>query len=140
MARPLDSRPDVFAHACRLGAEGIVSKRLGSAYNSGLCRAWVKVKNPGRKRDRAEELRPCALAGRVSDIPLRRRAHRRARREGRGVARRGWKYAWSRPSGAATTGQIGRVCGSCSLSIGETWQSPCEPRSDGTVEIIGSAP
>jgi hypothetical protein len=38
--------PDVFAHACRLGAEGIVSKRLGSAYNSGLCHAWVKVKNP----------------------------------------------------------------------------------------------
>jgi bifunctional non-homologous end joining protein LigD len=34
--------PDLFAHACRLGAEGIVSKRLGSAYNSGLCHAWVK--------------------------------------------------------------------------------------------------
>jgi hypothetical protein len=28
------------------GAEGIVSNRLGSAYKSGLCHAWVKVKNP----------------------------------------------------------------------------------------------
>jgi bifunctional non-homologous end joining protein LigD len=31
--------PDVFAYACKLGGEGIVSKRLGSAYNSGLCHA-----------------------------------------------------------------------------------------------------
>jgi bifunctional non-homologous end joining protein LigD len=48
--------PEVFAHACGLGAEGIVSKRLGSAYNSGLCHAWVKVKNPdavARQRERA---------------------------------------------------------------------------------------
>jgi ATP-dependent DNA ligase len=48
--------PDVFAHACRLGAEGIVSKRLGSAYSSGLCHAWVKVKNPdavAQQRERA---------------------------------------------------------------------------------------
>jgi bifunctional non-homologous end joining protein LigD len=48
--------PDVFAHACKLGAEGIVSKRLGSAYSSGLCHAWVKVKNPdavARQRERA---------------------------------------------------------------------------------------
>jgi bifunctional non-homologous end joining protein LigD len=48
--------PEVLAHACGLGAEGIVSKRLGSAYNSGLCHAWVKVKNPdavARQRERA---------------------------------------------------------------------------------------
>jgi bifunctional non-homologous end joining protein LigD len=48
--------PDVFAHACRLGAEGIVSKRLGSAYSSGLCHTWVKVKNPdavAQQRERA---------------------------------------------------------------------------------------
>jgi hypothetical protein len=36
----------VFAHACRLGAEGIVSKRLGSSYRSGPCHAWIKCKNP----------------------------------------------------------------------------------------------
>jgi hypothetical protein len=28
------SRPDVFVHACRLGADGIVSKRIGSPYHS----------------------------------------------------------------------------------------------------------
>jgi bifunctional non-homologous end joining protein LigD len=36
----------VFAHACKLGCEGIVSKRLGSSYRSGRCPHWVKVKNP----------------------------------------------------------------------------------------------
>jgi bifunctional non-homologous end joining protein LigD len=48
--------PDVFAHACKLGAEGIVSKRLGSVYSSGPCHAWVKVKNPdavAQQRERA---------------------------------------------------------------------------------------
>jgi bifunctional non-homologous end joining protein LigD len=46
----------VFAHACRLGAEGIVSKRLGSSYRSGPCQAWIKCKNPeatAAQRDRA---------------------------------------------------------------------------------------
>jgi bifunctional non-homologous end joining protein LigD len=36
----------VFDHACRLGLEGIVSKRLGGLYASGRCRNWLKVKNP----------------------------------------------------------------------------------------------
>ena len=36
----------VFAHACRLGAEGIVSKKVDSTYRSGLCRVWIKVRNP----------------------------------------------------------------------------------------------
>ena len=36
----------VFHHACKLGCEGIVSKRLGSPYSSGRSRDWVKVKNP----------------------------------------------------------------------------------------------
>jgi ATP-dependent DNA ligase len=36
----------VFAHACKLGCEGIVSKRLGSSYRSGRVTHWVKVKNP----------------------------------------------------------------------------------------------
>jgi hypothetical protein len=30
----------VFAHACKLGAEGIVSKRLGSRYRSGRSPDW----------------------------------------------------------------------------------------------------
>jgi bifunctional non-homologous end joining protein LigD len=36
----------VFRHACKLGFEGIVSKRLGSPYVSGRSRHWVKNKNP----------------------------------------------------------------------------------------------
>jgi bifunctional non-homologous end joining protein LigD len=36
----------VFAHACRLGAEGIVSKRVDGTYRSGPSRVWIKVRNP----------------------------------------------------------------------------------------------
>jgi bifunctional non-homologous end joining protein LigD len=38
--------PIVFAHACHLGAEGIVSKKIDSTYRSGPCRVWIKVRNP----------------------------------------------------------------------------------------------
>jgi bifunctional non-homologous end joining protein LigD len=49
--------PVVFAHACRLGAEGIVSKKIDSAYRSGPCRVWIKVRNPASiavQRERSE--------------------------------------------------------------------------------------
>ena len=36
----------VFAHACSLGCEGIVSKRKGSPYKAGRSRDWLKTKNP----------------------------------------------------------------------------------------------
>jgi bifunctional non-homologous end joining protein LigD len=36
----------VFRHACAMGLEGIVSKRLGAPYRSGPSRDWIKVKNP----------------------------------------------------------------------------------------------
>ena len=36
----------VYRQACKLGCEGIVSKRLGSTYRSGRSKQWVKVKNP----------------------------------------------------------------------------------------------
>jgi ATP-dependent DNA ligase len=36
----------VFREACKLGCEGIVSKRFGSPYRSGRWPHWVKVKNP----------------------------------------------------------------------------------------------
>jgi bifunctional non-homologous end joining protein LigD len=36
----------LFKHACALGCEGIVSKRVGSPYRSGRTDCWVKVKNP----------------------------------------------------------------------------------------------
>jgi len=36
----------VYREACRLGCEGIVSKRFGSRYRAGRSLHWVKVKNP----------------------------------------------------------------------------------------------
>src|SRR5262249_17728902 len=36
----------VFAHACALGLDGIVSKRRDAPYRHGRCRTWLKVKNP----------------------------------------------------------------------------------------------
>ena len=48
----------LFAHACKLGCEGIVSKRLGSPYRSGRSPHWVKVKNPNApavKREAEED-------------------------------------------------------------------------------------
>ena len=36
----------IYKHACALGCEGIVSKRLGSTYRSGRAVCWLKVKNP----------------------------------------------------------------------------------------------
>jgi bifunctional non-homologous end joining protein LigD len=34
----------IFAEACKLGAEGIVSKRSDSAYTSGRSKSWIKIK------------------------------------------------------------------------------------------------
>ena len=48
----------VFEHACPLGCEGIVSKRLGSRYRSGRSPHWLKVKNPNApavKREAEED-------------------------------------------------------------------------------------
>jgi bifunctional non-homologous end joining protein LigD len=36
----------VFEHACKLGLEGIVSKRRDSVYWPGRSRTWLKTKNP----------------------------------------------------------------------------------------------
>jgi ATP-dependent DNA ligase len=52
----------VFREACRLGCEGIVSKRLGSSYHSGSTAHWTKVKNPEGAR--------CEAGGRTAGAPL----------------------------------------------------------------------
>ena len=49
---------DVFNHACKLGLEGIVSKRKDSRYRYGRSRHWVKCKNPAApaaKREAEED-------------------------------------------------------------------------------------
>jgi bifunctional non-homologous end joining protein LigD len=52
--------PTVFDHACRMGLEGIVSKRVDAPYRSGPSRTWLKSKNPASeavRREREEEWR-----------------------------------------------------------------------------------
>jgi bifunctional non-homologous end joining protein LigD len=44
----------VFREACRLGCEGIVSKRRGSVYRRGRSPLWLKVKNPKAPATRRE--------------------------------------------------------------------------------------
>jgi ATP-dependent DNA ligase len=47
----------VFVHVCKIGLEGIVSKRKDSRYTSGRSTDWLKSKNPaseaavGRERE-----------------------------------------------------------------------------------------
>jgi hypothetical protein len=49
---------EMYHHACKLGCEGIVSKRLGSPYVSGRTGNWITVKNPAApavKREAEED-------------------------------------------------------------------------------------
>jgi bifunctional non-homologous end joining protein LigD len=48
----------VFRHACKMGLEGIVSKRKDSVYRSGRSPDWLKMKNlnaPAVKREAEED-------------------------------------------------------------------------------------
>jgi hypothetical protein len=47
----------VFRHACKMGLEGIVSKRLGSRYRSGRSPDWLKMKNPAAPAVKREKKR-----------------------------------------------------------------------------------
>jgi ATP-dependent DNA ligase len=52
--------PTVFDHVCRMGLEGIVSKRVDAPYRSGPSKVWLKSKNPESaavRREREEEWR-----------------------------------------------------------------------------------
>jgi ATP-dependent DNA ligase len=37
---------EIFEHVCRMGLEGIVSKRRDSPYTSGRSKSWIKMRNP----------------------------------------------------------------------------------------------
>jgi bifunctional non-homologous end joining protein LigD len=48
----------IYQNACRLGCEGIISKRRGSIYRGGRSASWLKVKNPAApafKREAEED-------------------------------------------------------------------------------------
>ena len=76
----------VFKHACALGCEGIVSKRLGSRYRAGRTRDWLKFKNPaapavkreakriGASRSGGERPRSTDSQARISEPAVRRRS------------------------------------------------------------------
>jgi bifunctional non-homologous end joining protein LigD len=50
--------PDLFQAACRMGLEGIISKRGDRPYQGGRSPYWIKVKNRSHQAfDRAREAR-----------------------------------------------------------------------------------
>jgi ATP-dependent DNA ligase len=62
----------VFDHACKLGLEGIVSKRRGSRYVSGRSSDWIKLKNPNSpavRRESEEDWRAARSTRRVDCSP-----------------------------------------------------------------------
>jgi len=51
--------PTIFHHVCRMGLEGIVSKRVDARYRSGMSTTWLKAKNPESaavRREREESI------------------------------------------------------------------------------------
>jgi ATP-dependent DNA ligase len=61
--------PTVFAHACKLGLEGMVSKRKDPPYRSGRSPDWLKMKNadaPAVKREEEWGKRPAVIRSRVN--------------------------------------------------------------------------
>jgi ATP-dependent DNA ligase len=53
--------PTVFDHVCRMGLEGIVSKRVDAPYRSGPSKSWVKSKNPANEAVRRKREEGVAL-------------------------------------------------------------------------------
>src|SRR3954467_10352113 len=45
----------IYAHACKLGCEGIVAKRKDLPYESGRSKRWLKIKNPNSPAARRVE-------------------------------------------------------------------------------------
>jgi len=55
--------PTVFRHVCRMGLEGIVSKRTDAPYRSGPSRTWLKSKNPASEAGMALALAAARVRG-----------------------------------------------------------------------------
>jgi bifunctional non-homologous end joining protein LigD len=60
----------IFRHACKMGLEGIVSKRLGSRYRSGRSPDWLKMKNPAAPAVKREAEEVGFLKGNRAGNPL----------------------------------------------------------------------
>jgi hypothetical protein len=68
--------PTVFAHACKMGLEGIVSKRKDSRYRSGRSPDRIKSKNPNAPAVRREAEEDWGPVTRERRIPPERRSDR----------------------------------------------------------------
>ena len=55
MAEGSRRRVPAFRHVCRMGLEGIVSKRIDAPYRSGPSKTWLKSKNPANEATRRED-------------------------------------------------------------------------------------
>jgi ATP-dependent DNA ligase len=42
----LNDGAEMFNAVCKLGLEGVVSKKLNAPYKSGPSKVWLKIKNP----------------------------------------------------------------------------------------------
>jgi ATP-dependent DNA ligase len=57
----------MFKHACRMGLEGIVSKRRDRPYVAGRSTMWLKIKNPASAAARRVWAYPLGLGPARSD-------------------------------------------------------------------------
>ena len=92
----------LFKHACALGCEGVVSKRLGSPYRSGRVDDWLKVKKSGSACGRARGRRGLGRqAPRTINLRFSRRGDRqqyvRASKAAAADCRLGRRYTQHRP-------------------------------------------
>ena len=65
----------IFRHACKLGLEGIVSKRKDSPYRSGRSPDWLKMKNPDAPGREAGGRRRLAVIHAISICRCHARGH-----------------------------------------------------------------
>jgi ATP dependent DNA ligase domain len=114
----------VFQHACKMGLEGIVSKRLGSRYRSGRSADWLKFKNPDAPavRREAEEDWGEGAAVTVEAVASSKTEAARCR------ATRNSARAWvSKPSGSFSRTSV-RICSSillfCNDLFAFQWRPP----------------
>jgi bifunctional non-homologous end joining protein LigD len=59
----------MFQAICKLGLEGIVSKKLNAPYRSGPSKTWIKVKNPKAPAALAPSTAPSKRFSTVFSVP-----------------------------------------------------------------------
>ena len=99
----------IFKHACALGCEGIVSKRLGSPYRSGSNRSLGESQKPGGSRKSRARPRKSA-----ADKPELLRRKGQAPVEGPAPP---LPWPWSRTRRQRRLGRRWKLCLACSVRL-----------------------